>query len=58
MKHLLLLIFSFFVQWWRESNVSVIVYGVKHKAERDYFVHLGCPVIVDNVRELAQIGHD
>ncbi|CAB3995962.1 glycerophosphodiester phosphodiesterase 1-like [Paramuricea clavata] len=43
-----------YVQLWKESNVSVIVYGVKHKHEKDYFTHLGCPVIVDNVKELAQ----
>ena len=46
--------FSLYIQLWKESNVSVIVYGVKHKHEKDYFTHLGCPVIVDNVKELVQ----
>ena len=46
--------FSLYIQLWKESNVNVIVYGVKHKEEKDYFTHLGCPIIVDNVKKMIQ----
>ena len=49
-----LIFFSLYIQLWKELNVSVIVYGVKHKHEKDYFTHLGCPIIVDNVKMMMR----
>lgn len=37
--------------------MSVMVYGVTNTQERDFFTHLGCPVIVDKVRELTYVAH-
>lgn len=42
-----------YINFWKAYNVSVLVYGVQNSHERDYFTHLGCPVIVDKVKELA-----
>ena len=64
MKSILLLtdtfpFFSFrqYINFWKASNVSVMVYGVTNTQERDFFTHLGCPVIVDKVRELTYVAH-